>query len=374
MTETVVLGLGNFVHADDGVGVHAIHRLQRDPRLPLDVVLLDGGTQGLALLPHISGVRRLLVIDAIDVGEPSGTLLRFEGKALRGLPGKSSVHQLGFADLMVALQLLGEPPAEIVVLGVQPMSTEWSAELTEPVANALGPLVDTVIAQLKSWKGMQGMSASSIGRIVEERSENNSRVGTVEFDGKRRTVYLNLVPEARVGDCVRFRAGFATEMAPPCESGSESGMPVVPPTAEIIHAYKVLSELDPQQLRKLLPLAVDQQFDAGQIIFRSEEKSRFLHLIVSGEVILEEDTGDQVIPVYTLRDGDAMGWSALTADAVTHFQARAVTPVSTVAFPSVELRAACDQDPAMGYALMKRLLELVTERLDATRMKLAQRG
>ena len=76
---------------------------------------------------------------------------------------------------------------------------------------------------------------------------------------------------------------------------------------------------------------MDQQFDAGQIIFRSEEKSRFLHLIVSGEVILEEDTGDQVIPVYTLRDGDAMGWSALTADAVTHFQARAVTPVSTVA-------------------------------------------
>jgi hydrogenase maturation protease len=152
MTATVVLGLGNFVHADDGLGVHAIHRLQRDPRVPSDVVLLDGGTQGLALLPHISGVRRLLVIDAIDVGQPSGTLLRFEGQSLRGLPGKASVHQLGFADLMVALQLLGDSPGEVVVFGVQPLSTNWSAELTEPVADALAPLVESVIDQLRSWK------------------------------------------------------------------------------------------------------------------------------------------------------------------------------------------------------------------------------
>jgi hydrogenase maturation protease len=152
MTETLVLGLGNLVHADDGVGVHAIYGLERDPRVPANVTLLDGGTQGLGLLHHVSGVRRLLVIDAVDVGEPAGTILRFEGKALQGLPGKASVHQLGFADLMVALQLLGESPGEVVVFGVQPDSTEWSAELTQPVANAIPLLVDSVIEQLKCWK------------------------------------------------------------------------------------------------------------------------------------------------------------------------------------------------------------------------------
>jgi hydrogenase maturation protease len=152
MIQTVVLGLGNLVHSDDGVGVHAIHGLQLDPRVPVGVVLLDGGTQGLALLPHISGVGRLLVVDAMDTGEPPGTLLRFEGKALRGLPGKASVHQLGFADLMVALELLGESPGEVVVLGVQPESTEWSAELTQPVAASLAPLIDCVIAQLRYWE------------------------------------------------------------------------------------------------------------------------------------------------------------------------------------------------------------------------------
>ena len=113
--------------------------------------LMDGGTQGLSLLPHISGYSRLLVIDAVDAGEAPGTLLRVEGRALRNLPGKATVHQLGFADLMVAMELLGESPEEIVVVGVQPFSTEWSAELTPPVQETLGPLLDAVIEQLKAW-------------------------------------------------------------------------------------------------------------------------------------------------------------------------------------------------------------------------------
>lgn len=151
MKETLVLGLGNLVHADDGAGVHAIQGLTLDPRVPAGIKLLDGGTQGLGLLHHISGVGRLIVIDAVDAGEPAGTVLRFEGKALKGLPGKASVHQLGFADLMVALELLGETPPEIVVIGVQHQSTEWGAELTEPVAKALPRLIDNVIAQLECW-------------------------------------------------------------------------------------------------------------------------------------------------------------------------------------------------------------------------------
>jgi hydrogenase maturation protease len=105
----------------------------------------------LNLIPHIWGFPRLLVIDAVDVGEAPGTVVRFEGGALDGLPGKPTVHQLGFADLMVAMKLLGDSPEEVVVLGVQPMSTDWGAELTAPVQNALAPLLDGVIAQLAVW-------------------------------------------------------------------------------------------------------------------------------------------------------------------------------------------------------------------------------
>jgi hydrogenase maturation protease len=149
---TLVLGLGNLVHSDDGAGIHAVQRMQTDARVPSDVVIIDGGTQGLSLLPHISGFERLLVIDAVDAGEPPGTLIRLEGRALADMPGNASVHQLGFSDLMVAMKLLGDLPAEVVVFGVQPMSTEWSAELTPPVEKALSPLIDSVVAQLEAWK------------------------------------------------------------------------------------------------------------------------------------------------------------------------------------------------------------------------------
>ena len=148
---TAVLGLGNLVHTDDGVGVHAIQLLERDSRVPPGTVLIDGGTHGLGLLPHVSGFSRLLVIDAVDAGEAPGTVVRFEGGALHGLPGKSSVHQLGFADMMVALKLLGEAPPEMVVFGVQPLSTEWASELTGPVRDALPALLDAVVRQLEVW-------------------------------------------------------------------------------------------------------------------------------------------------------------------------------------------------------------------------------
>jgi CRP-like cAMP-binding protein len=136
---------------------------------------------------------------------------------------------------------------------------------------------------------------------------------------------------------------------------------------QMAHAYRLLSELDPRQLRKLLPLAQERHFDKGQIIFKEGDKSAYLSLIVSGEVILERVAGGEVAPVQTLRPGEAMGWSALTADGHAQFRARALSPVDTVSFPSDPIREACDRDPEMGYHLMKQLLQLVTERLDALR-------
>jgi hydrogenase maturation protease len=160
MSRIVVLGLGNLVHADDGAGVHAIEMLRSDLRAGLpgtnaqrmaEVTLLDGGTLGLALLPHLSGVDRLLVLDAVDAGEPAGTVMRFAGKSLHGLPGKPSVHQLGFADLLIALQLLGEEPREVVLLGIQPASIDWGCELTLQVRQAIPDLVEAAVRQLDDW-------------------------------------------------------------------------------------------------------------------------------------------------------------------------------------------------------------------------------
>jgi len=216
------------------------------------------------------------------------------------------------------------------------------------------------------------------GRIIEVYSEGANRIGLVEFDGKRRAVYLSLVPEAQVGDEVVFHAGFATECvrragAPSAEPASAATRTRSRTTLETGGAYRLLSELEPQQLRKLIPIAEDKEFGAGQIIFPAGVTSSFLHLIVSGDVVLEAVTDGDGQPVQTLHAGDAMGWSAILGESLTHFQARALTQVSSVAFPGRELRAICESDTALGYALMKRLVELAAERLDAMRLKLAER-
>lgn len=213
------------------------------------------------------------------------------------------------------------------------------------------------------------------GKVIQRYLEDDNRIGVVEFHGKRRTVYLNLVPDTRVGDYVRFLAGFAIERidAREAETGQNRAggdQEAADADLERYYAYRLLGGLDAQQLRAILPLADEQRFAAGQIIFHSGEKSLFLHLIVSGDVALQDVQGDQQITIQTLHAGDAMGWSALTPSPETHFQARALSPVCTIAFAGARVREACDRDPALGYALLKRLLDLLTERVDAMRRQL----
>jgi hydrogenase maturation protease len=147
-SKVVVLGLGNILHSDDGVGPQAISRLRQDPRVLSDVSLIDGGTLGLELLTYVWDCSYLLVLDAVDVGQPPGTLVRMSGQELRALPGEGSVHQLGVADLLVALRVLAKRAPEVVLLGVQPASTEWGTELSPAVTAILPALADAAIAEL----------------------------------------------------------------------------------------------------------------------------------------------------------------------------------------------------------------------------------
>jgi hydrogenase maturation protease len=149
--KTVAVGVGNTIHSDDGAGVHALERLRRDPRVPGDVAFIDGGTHGIELLAYVQDCARVLLMDAVDVGEQPGTVLRMTEVDLRGLPGGASVHQLGVADLLATLPLVSDIPREIVLLGVQPASTDWGTELSAPVEAALGSLVDAAVEQLLEW-------------------------------------------------------------------------------------------------------------------------------------------------------------------------------------------------------------------------------
>jgi hydrogenase maturation protease len=146
----VVLGLGNILHSDDGIGPQAIERLRSDARVPEDVALIEGGTLGLELLTYIWDCSYLLVLDAVDVGQLPGTLVRMSSEELQTLPGKGSVHQLGVADLLVALRVLAQRQPTVVLLGVQPATTDWGTELSPAVEAVMGSLIDAAVVELTS--------------------------------------------------------------------------------------------------------------------------------------------------------------------------------------------------------------------------------
>jgi len=148
----MLLGLGNLVRSDDGVGVHAVQRLKNDVRLPQGVEVLDGGTLGLQLLPAIEDATHVLAIDAVNTGAEPETVVRFDMSELTPLPGSPSVHQIGFADLLSALQWKGKFPEHMVLLGVQPEETGWGTELSARVEAALPALTQAAIDELEQWK------------------------------------------------------------------------------------------------------------------------------------------------------------------------------------------------------------------------------
>jgi hydrogenase maturation protease len=147
----VVIGVGNVVLSDDGLGVHAVRRLAE--RYDVGVAeLVEGGTAGLLLLPSLAGARRAIVVDAIDTAAVAGTLVRIDGEDwLGGRAGGMTAHDAGVADLLAAARISDGWPEELVVHGAQPGSTAVGTELTEPVVDCLDRLVDRIAADLERW-------------------------------------------------------------------------------------------------------------------------------------------------------------------------------------------------------------------------------
>jgi hydrogenase maturation protease len=148
----LVLGIGNLVMSDDGIGVRVVQQLAERYRFPAGVTVLDGGTLGLDLLPQLEGVARLLVVDAVETGRTPGTLVRLAGEDVPiVLETKVSPHQMGLKDLLAVAMLQGFAPQEMVLWGVQPERIEMSLELSAVVAAQLDPLVEKVLAELAGW-------------------------------------------------------------------------------------------------------------------------------------------------------------------------------------------------------------------------------
>lgn len=150
--KVLVLGIGNLVMSDDGVGVRVVQRLQRKHHFPPWVEILDGGTLGLDLLPRLEGIERLIIVDAVETGEKPGTCVRLAGEQLPiALETKLSPHQMGLKDLLAVAELMGHSPREMVLIGVQPGSIEMDTELTADVEATVNILISNILNELRLW-------------------------------------------------------------------------------------------------------------------------------------------------------------------------------------------------------------------------------
>ena len=150
--KVLVLGIGNLVMSDDGVGVKVVQRLQQRYRFAETVEVMDGGTLGLDLLPKLEGIERLIVVDAVETGKEPGTCIRLVGEDLPiALETKVSPHQMGLKDLLSVAELMGHSPREMVLIGVQPASIEMDTKLTAAVEAKVDVLVCMVLDELDTW-------------------------------------------------------------------------------------------------------------------------------------------------------------------------------------------------------------------------------
>jgi hydrogenase maturation protease len=150
--ELVVIGLGNPIMADDGLGIAALERLREGWTLPESVHLVDGGTWGMNLLPLVEAASELLLLDAIDRGAPVGELVVLEREEVpRFLGLKLSPHQVDLREVLALAELRGSLPQKLVAMGLQPARVEMFSGLSPELECRMDRLLAAVIERLELW-------------------------------------------------------------------------------------------------------------------------------------------------------------------------------------------------------------------------------
>ncbi len=147
-----LIGLGNLLMRDEGVGVQMVRAIEECYELPPELEVVDGGTAGLDLLPYIEGRDRVLFVDAVNFRKEPGYIGVMENEEIPALfATKGSLHHLGLMDLLAAAQLLEVAPREICLIGIQPQILEIGLELSLLLQGKLEFLLRRIIAKLKEW-------------------------------------------------------------------------------------------------------------------------------------------------------------------------------------------------------------------------------
>jgi len=149
MQKILIVGLGNLLLGDEGVGIHVIYELKK-LELPRNVALIDGGTAAFDLIPLLKDADKLIIVDAVQAGEKPGAIYRFRPEAISQNSLKiMSLHQINLKDVLSAARLLNIEP-ETVIIGIEPKRIEYGLELSEELKQAIPQVIKLVQEELAS--------------------------------------------------------------------------------------------------------------------------------------------------------------------------------------------------------------------------------
>ena len=200
-TQLLILGIGNILWADEGFGVRCVEAMNAAYKFGDDVTVMDGGTQGLYLLPYLEDARRLIVFDAVDYGKTPGDMVIAKDDEVPRFMGvkKMSLHQTGFQEVIACASLAGKLPEAMVLIGVQPEQLEdFGGSLRAPVKAQIPNAINVALDLMKEW----GIPYAPRTTPIPSRCVNGDVLDMASYEAGRPSAEL----ACRFGDD-RFLAG-----------------------------------------------------------------------------------------------------------------------------------------------------------------------
>ncbi|MGR8931979.1 MAG: HyaD/HybD family hydrogenase maturation endopeptidase [Gammaproteobacteria bacterium] len=151
---TLVLGLGNVLLGDEGIGVHVVQSMQETHKALDNVTFLDGGTLSFTLAGYIEQADNLIIVDAAQLNEAPGIISVFEGDDMDRFINKNrhkSVHEVNITDILALSHLTGDLPTRRALVGIQPLYIDWSNSLSQPLADAISPACEITHDLIRKW-------------------------------------------------------------------------------------------------------------------------------------------------------------------------------------------------------------------------------
>lgn len=148
----LVLGLGNILLQDEGVGVHIVRKLENDYRFDPHIDIVDGGTMGMDLIPYFDHRKRVIIIDVVNFGKMPGYVQKLKDhEILTTITTKLSEHQSGLRDILSTLKLMEIEPDKIILFGIQPRSVDMGLKLSSDLQPAIEKVLTLILNTLNNW-------------------------------------------------------------------------------------------------------------------------------------------------------------------------------------------------------------------------------